>query len=115
MSYATTAPEPTYHLSLDADEVPVAATAMRLLISDEAHQPRIRELTREVISDLRGAPGDAGKLRLTLDRGQIKVIHSAVGLLFNDLQRGQAEQREILRRILDKLPDKQDIRAIEIE
>lgn len=115
MSYTTPAPEPPYHLLLGADEVPVATTAMRLLISDEAHQPRIRELAREVIDGLQGTPDDAGKLSVTLDPEQMKIVHTAVGLLFNDLQRGQADERETLRRILNKLPDKHTIRAIEIE
>ncbi len=33
----------------------------------------------------------------------------------NDLQREQASEREILRRILDKLPDAHSIRAIELD
>ena len=115
MSDTRTAPEPAFHLSLVAEEVPVAASAMRLLISDEAHQPRIRELARGVIVGLQGAPNDAGKLVVSLDPEQMKIIHGAVGLLFNDLQHDQTDEREILRGILDKLPDKQDIRAIEIE
>ena len=45
-------PEPPYHLFLDASEVPVAASALRLLISDEAHEPEIRRLAREVIAGL---------------------------------------------------------------
>ena len=32
--------EPPYHLFLDAEEVSVAASALRLLISDEAHEPQ---------------------------------------------------------------------------
>jgi hypothetical protein len=115
MSDTTPAPEPPYHLFLGADEVPVATTAMRLLISDEAHQPRIRELAREVIDGLQGTPDDAGKLTVTLDPEQMKIVHTAVGLLFNDLQRGQADEREILRGILNKLPDEHTIRAIETE
>ncbi len=115
MSDTTTAPEPPYHLFLGAEEVPAAVSAMRLLISDEAHQPRIRELAREVIDGLQGTPDDAGKLSVSLDPEQMKIIHSAVGLLFNDLQREQAGEREILRGILNKLPDKHTIRAIEIE
>jgi hypothetical protein len=115
MSDTTPAPEPPYHLFLDADEVPVANTAMRLLISDEAHQPRIRDLAREVIDGMQGTPDDAGKLTVTLDPEQMKIVHTAVGLLFNDLQRGQTDEREILRGILNKLPDEHTIRAIAIE
>jgi hypothetical protein len=115
MSDTAKAPEPTYHLFLDADEASVAATAMRLLISDEAHEPQIRQLAREVIAGLQGAPGDQGTLTVLLSPEQMKITHSAVRLLFNDLQRGQAAERETLRRILDKLPDEHTMRAIELK
>jgi hypothetical protein len=45
----------------------------------------------------------------------MKITHSAVRLLRSDLQREQASEREILRRILDKLPDEHTMRAIELE
>lgn len=115
MNDTTTVPEPAFHLFLDAEEVPVAAGAIRLLISDEAHQPRIRELAREVLAGLEGTPDEEGRLTVALEAEQLKVIHSAVGLLFDDLQREQAAEREILRGILNKLPDKHSIRAVEIE
>ena len=37
-------PDPPYHLVLDSDEAHMAASAVRLFISDEAHQRRIRQL-----------------------------------------------------------------------
>ena len=40
---------------------------------------------------------------------------SALRLLLNDLQREQADEREVLRGILDKLPDEHTMRAIELE
>jgi hypothetical protein len=108
-------PEPPYHLFLDADEVPVAARALRLLISDEAHEVHMRALAREVIAGLE-QPADAqGVLTVTLAPQQMKITHSAVRLLFNDSQRGQADEREILRAILEKLPDEHVMRAIELE
>lgn len=107
--------QPLYHLFLAADEVPVAASAMRLFIDDEAHEPRIRELTRGVIAGLRGTPDGEGRLTVSLDPEQMKITHSAVALLFNDTTREQAEEREILRGILNKLPDEHSIRAIAIE
>jgi len=103
---------PGYHLFLDDAEVPVAASALRLLISDEAHEPDIRKLAREVLDGL-AAPADAqGRVTLELNPGQMKITHSAVRLLLNDLQREQADEREILRRILEKLPDEHTMRAI---
>jgi len=106
--------EPPYHLLLEAQEIPVAASAMRLFISDEARHPEIRSVAREVVAALE-APGDErGRLTIELSPPQMKLLHSATHLLFDDLQREQAEEREILRAILDKLPDEHVMRAIEL-
>jgi len=106
--------EPDYHLLLEADEVTAAASALRLLISDEAHEPVIRALAREVIAGLQRTPDERGRVKLTLTPGEMKITHSATRLLLNDLQRGQAEERETLRAILEKLPDEHVMRAIQI-
>ena len=105
-------PEPAYHLFLDQDEVPVTAGALRLLISDEAHEPQIRGLARAVLTSLDAPPGDSGKLTVPLSPEQMKITHSAARLLLDDLQREQAGEREVLRRVLDKLPDEHTMRAI---
>lgn len=103
---------PPYHLLLEHDEALVAASALRLLISDEAHEPHIRELAREVLDSL-AAPGDErGRIAVALSPEQMKITHSAVKLLLNDLQREQASEREVLWRILEKLPDEHVMRAI---
>jgi hypothetical protein len=107
--------EPVYHLLLDTEEVPQAAHALRLLISDEAHEPQIRRLAREVLAELEAAPDARGVLSVPLAARQMKITHSALRLLLNDLQREQADEREILRRILEKLPDEHTMRAIVIE
>jgi hypothetical protein len=112
MSDASQASEPAYHLFLDADEVPLASGALRLLISDEAHEPQIRRLAREVLVELGAEPNPEGRLTVTLAPEQMKITHSAVRLLFDDLQREQASEREILRAILDKLPDEHTMRSI---
>jgi hypothetical protein len=106
--------EPGYHLLLEAEEVPVAATAVRLLISDEAHEPLIRRLGREVLDGLHPAATEPERMTLTLSPEQMKITYSAVKLLLNDLQREQAAEREILRQILDKLPDEHTMRAIQL-
>jgi hypothetical protein len=106
---------PPYHLFLDVEEVQVAASALRLLISDEAHEPAIRRLAREVLAELEPVPDETGVLTVSLRPQQMKITHSAVRLLLNDLQREQADERAILRRILDKLPDEHTIRAITLE
>jgi hypothetical protein len=107
--------EPLYHLFLDPNEVPVAASALRLLISDEAHEPEIRALAREVIVGLEQPPGERGLLTVSLSPQEMKITFSAVRLLLNDLQREQADEREILHAILAKLPDEHTMRAITLE
>jgi hypothetical protein len=115
MSEPPKEPEPPYHLFLDEAEVAVAASALRLLISDEAHEPEIRRLARDVLAGLEGPRNEQGVLTVSLEPQQMKITFSAVRLLLNDLQRGQAPEREILRQILDKLPDEHTMRAIELE
>ena len=107
-------PEPPYHLFVDADELAATTSALRLLITDEAHQPEIRGLAREVIASLEGEPDERGKLTVTLNPGQMKITYTALKLLLGDLQRGQADEREILRRVIDKLPDEHTMRAIQL-
>lgn len=114
MSDPASDPEPAYHLLLDPDEVPQAAHALRLLIVDEAHEPQIRQLAREVLAGLDAAPDERGVVTLTLAPQQMKITYTAVHVLFDDLQREQAAQRDILRRIVEKLPDEHTMRAIEI-
>jgi hypothetical protein len=112
-------PEPDtaadYHLLLDAAEVPAAASALRLLIADEVHEPDIRHLAREVLDGLDQPPEREARLTLSLSAPQMKITFSAVKLLLNDLQRGQADEREILRGILEKLPDEHTMRAIQLD
>jgi hypothetical protein len=115
MSDAAQEGEPGYHLFLEADEVPVTASALRLLISDEAHEPDIRALAREVLEQLGSPPAGGELLTLSLTPQQMKITHSSVRLLLNDLQRGQASEREILWRILEKLPDEHTMRAIQLD
>jgi hypothetical protein len=105
---------PDYHLLLDADEVPVTASAVRLYLGDEAHQPEIQALGREVLAGLEAPPGERGVLSLPLSAKQMKITFFAVRLLINDLQREQADEREILWRVITKLPDEHVMRAIEL-
>jgi hypothetical protein len=136
--------EAVYHLLLDPDEVPVAASALRVLISDEAHQPEIRSLARSVLARLPVEPsaqedaapqaterepaggeerilseqepgGEEGVLNVPLSAPEMKITHTAVRLLLTDLQRQQHDERQILWRIIDKLPDEHVIRAITLE
>ena len=115
MSEPTSNSEPAFRLFLDAEETAVGASALRLLISDEAHQPEIRTLAREVLAGLAKAPADGELLTLPLSSAEMKITHTAVRLLLNDLQRDQDDERKVLWRILGKLPDEHAIRAIIIE
>jgi hypothetical protein len=111
----TNEPEDAYHLHLDPEEVTATASALRLLIADEAHEPRIRQLAREVIALLEGDADEHGRLTVPLGPQQMKITHSAVKLLRDDLQRHQASERDVLTRIVEKLPDEHTMRAIKVE
>jgi hypothetical protein len=120
-----------YHLLLDPDEVAVTAGALRLLVSDEAHQPEIRTLARAVLARLQApaeldaetpAPGRPEPLggherivSVPLSAPEMKITHTAVRLLINDLQREQHDERQVLWRVIGKLPDEHVIRAITIK
>ena len=108
-------PEAAFHLLLDAGEPPLVAHALRLMISDEAHQPQIRTLARDVLAELERAPAEGAPLSVALSAPQMKITHGALRGLLNDLGREQADERAALRAILDKLPDEHSIRAITID
>ncbi|HTQ68836.1 MAG TPA: hypothetical protein VMI13_09115 [Solirubrobacteraceae bacterium] len=114
MNDAITPPEAAYHLLLEPQEVAVTTSALHLLISDEAHQPDIRRLAREVLAGLEAEPDEFGVVTVALTPGQLKITHTAVHLLLDDLQREQADEMQILHGILDKLPDEHAIRAIRL-
>jgi hypothetical protein len=113
MSGPAESEEPGYHLFLNGAEVPVAATAVRLFLSDEAGAPDIRRLAREVLDEL-AAPAEGGRLTLALTPRQMKITHSAVSLLLKDLPREEADELTVLRAILEKLPDEHTMRAISL-
>jgi hypothetical protein len=112
---ATSAAETAYHLHLDGEEPSLAAQALRLLISDEAHEPQIRKIAREVLAELDQEPPIGQPLVVALTPGGMKITHTAVKLLLDDLRRDQADTQQVLRAILDKLPDEHAIRAIVLE
>jgi hypothetical protein len=111
----TQASEPAYHLLLDGDEQALAARALRLLISDEAHEPQLRSIAREVLAELERQPPAGQSLVVPLSAPGMKLTHTAVKLLLDDLRRDQAQDQHVLRAILHKLPDEHAIRAIVIE
>jgi hypothetical protein len=112
---ATDAAEAAYHLRLDGEEPSIAAQALRLLISDEAHEPQIRKIARAVLAELEQEPPAGQPLLVALTPEGMKITHTAVKLLLDDLRRDQADTQHVLRAILDKLPDEHAIRAIVLE
>jgi hypothetical protein len=108
-------PEPRYHLRLQPDELAVAATALRLLVSDEAHEGQIRAIAREVLDGLQGEPDERGVVSVALGSKQMKITHTALRSLFRDLGREQADELELVRTVLDKLPDEHVMRAISLD
>lgn len=112
---AAPASEPAYHLHLERDEVQLAAHALRLLISGEAHEPQIRRIARSVLAELEREPAAEQPLVVPLSPQGMKIAHTSVKLLLDDLRRDQASEQRVLRQILDKLPDEHAIRAIVIE
>jgi hypothetical protein len=119
---------PAYHLLLDPEEVPVLRTALDLFIADASHGSHLRPLARAVLSRLPddaesgaqaggGVPPDGTEwpLSIPLAPGEMKIVHTSVHLLLDDLQREQADELHVLHQILDKLPDEHAIRAIVIE
>jgi hypothetical protein len=115
MNDLTSESEPAFHLFLDPDELPVAASALRLLIVDEAHQPDIRRLARGVLARMDSGFEGEEPVRLPLSAPEMKITYTAVRLLLNDLQREQDAERQILWHIVEKLPDEHAIRAIVLE
>lgn len=107
--------QPAYHLHVDGEEAAVTASALRLLISDEAHERAIRAYARGVLDALAGEPDVSGALTVELSASQLKIAHTAVKLLHDDLGREQADERRVLARVLAKLPDEHAIRAITID
>ncbi len=107
--------EVAYHLLVRPEEVPVAERALRLLISDEAHQQQIRQLARNVLARLGPADATDAGSSVPLSAAEMKITHTALRLLLNDSGHGEAAEREILHGLLDKLPDEHAIRAIELD
>ena len=108
-------PEPPFHLLLEANEIGVTAKALRLLITDEAHEPQIRTLARDVLAQLDGGLDEHGILSVELGSRQMKITHTALRSLYRDLGRHEADELEIVRAILDKLPDEHTMRAISLD
>lgn len=107
---------PAYHLHLNAAERPVLAVALRLLLGDMAHTSVVRAPARRALERVGAEPALVPEQPLTmaLDEAELKVVHTALHILFDDLGREDAAERGLIREMLDKLPDEHAIRAIEL-
>jgi hypothetical protein len=52
--------------------------------------------------------------RLDLTAAELKIVHTALVSLFDDLGHDERSTRRIVRSVLDKLPDEHAIRAIDL-
>jgi hypothetical protein len=58
-------------------------------------------------------PGETA-FRLELTAAELKVTHAALHSFLDDFGRDQREVQEVIRQVLDKLPDEHSIRAIDL-
>jgi hypothetical protein len=63
-------------------------------------------------NDLIG-PGEIA-FRLDLTAAQLKIVHTALKSLRDDLGREQHDVKQVVQDVLDKLPGEHDIRAIDL-
>jgi hypothetical protein len=57
---------------------------------------------------------DEVAFRLDLTPGQLKIVHTALHSLLDDLGHDERDVQNIVREVLAKLPDEHSIRAIDI-
>ena len=53
--------------------------------------------------------------RLELTAAQLKIVHTALRALFDDLGREQHDVKDVVAAVLAKLPSEHDIRAINLD
>jgi hypothetical protein len=59
-------------------------------------------------------PGETA-FRLDLTAAQLKIVHTALKSLLDDLGREQHDVRDVVSAVLAKLPGEHDIRAIDLK
>lgn len=60
------------------------------------------------------APGEVA-FRLDLTAAQLKIVHTALHSLLDDLGHEEHDVRLVVAAVLDKLPDEHSIRAISLD
>ncbi|MEN3282916.1 MAG: hypothetical protein V7607_4056 [Solirubrobacteraceae bacterium] len=58
---------------------------------------------------------DEPAYRLELTAAQLKVTHTALKSLFDDLGHEERDVQDVVREVLAKLPGEHDVRAIDLE
>jgi hypothetical protein len=58
---------------------------------------------------------DEPAFRLELTAAQLKVTHTALKSLYDDLGHEERDVQSVVREVLSKLPDEHDIRAIDLK
>jgi hypothetical protein len=51
---------------------------------------------------------------LSLTAAQLKIVHTALKSLFDDLGHEESDVKQVVASVLDKLPDEHDMRAIDL-
>jgi hypothetical protein len=58
---------------------------------------------------------DETAFRLDLTPAQLKITHTALKSLLDDFGHEEQDVHEVIRQVLDKLPDERAIRAIDLK
>ncbi len=58
-------------------------------------------------------PGETA-FRLQLTAAQLKIVHTALKSLFDDLGHEESDVKQVVASVLDKLPGEPEIRAIDL-
>ena len=59
-------------------------------------------------------PGETA-YRLELTAAQLKIVHTALKSLFDDLGHEETDVKRVVSSVLDKLPGEHEIRAIDLD
>ena len=59
-------------------------------------------------------PGETA-FRLELTAAQLKMVHTALKSLYDDLGHEEHDVKQVVYSVLEKLPDEHDMRAIDLD
>ncbi|QEC48384.1 hypothetical protein FSW04_12935 [Baekduia soli] len=103
---------PTFPLIVHDDERPLLRLALKVYRDDLGHEEH--EIA-EVAEDVAGRIADDEHVPVVLDAAAMKITWSALHALLDSTGRGQEDEREHLRALLDRLPGEHDMRAIDLD